>query len=905
MKSIGNCIKAACTRNGPRGRRFFSSLAVAALAVGGLTAIAGTGTAGAAVSARAAGSAHATAAASTVSGDEGTVSQDNKRTNWDPSEPALTPAAVSGGSFGQIFSTAVNGQVYAQPLVIGNTLVVATENDWMYGINATTGAVIWKTSLGTPYNITTCADLTPNIGVTSTPVYDPSTGTVYAMGLVHEISWQWHLFGLNVNTGAITFKKRVVGSPTNDSHLTFSALPQDNRPGLLLMNGWVYTTFASHCDHGSYNGFVAGVQPSTSNTTLWADESGVSNEKGGIWQSGGGVMSDGSGRIFVTSGNGISPPGGPGNKPPGQLAESVIRLQPQSNGSLSAQDFFSPSNAPSLDASDTDFGSGGPTALPFGTSTYPDLLMQAGKDGRIFVLNRDNLGGRKQGSGGSDADLAEVGAAPQFGHPGTFADTPALTSSNAGSAHDYIVYVGKNDYMREYKFGVSSSGKPTMSDLANSTFILQYTAGAPAVTSNGTDPSSALVWEVHASGGSSGTGAYLGAWDLLPQPRSGGGTKLAEIFAAPIGTSCKFANVATANGRVYVGTRDGHVLGFGIKGAAALTRSGTAQFSETPLGSAASRPVSVTATRTVTVTGASVTAENSPVPFALGPVTETLAGSTKPVTVKFPVTLHKGDALHAAVKFAPAAVGGAEGTVSFTTAGSAIPASVPLVGDGTHNGLFFKDTSLSFQLVENDGMVITNVPVGIVKPVVTDIVNGSTKPVRVTGIAKPAGPYTVHGLPKTGTVIRPGEALPIEIDYAPTQAVTSTSSLTVTDSSGTKATVALTGTGLRPVTRFTASPSIVHFGSVAVGHTATAMIHVTEVGNQPSLMQSSAPSGAPFGAPLRVTPGLPLNEGYDLVLPVTFRPVKAGAYSGMYKVTWTDQFGKHSLTVPITGTGVG
>ena len=153
--------------------------------------------------------------------------------------------------------------------------------------------------------------------MTSTGVYDPSTGTVYELGLVHETSWQWHLFGLSVSTGAITFKQRIVGHPTNDSQLTFSALPEGQRAGLLLMNGWVYAAFASHCDHDSYDGYVAGWNVgSPGTTTLWADDVGVANKKGGIWQSGSGVMSDGSGRIFAASGNGISPAKGPGNKPP-------------------------------------------------------------------------------------------------------------------------------------------------------------------------------------------------------------------------------------------------------------------------------------------------------------------------------------------------------------------------------------------------------------------------------------------------------------------------------------------------------------------------------------------------------------------------------------------------------------
>jgi hypothetical protein len=271
MTSLGNWAASARAATVAAARTSFSALVVTAVAAAGLTAVTAAGPAGAAATHRAA--AHHRAAPGTgPAGDEGTVSQNDLRNGWDQNEPTLTPAAVQGGQFGQIFKTSVNGQVYGQPLVVGNTLVVATENDWVYGLNATTGAVLWKTSLGTPYHITSCSDLTPNIGVTSTGVYDPSTGTVYEMGLVHEIN-------------------------------------HDRGP--------------------------------------------------------------------------------------------------------SPQDFFSPSNAPSLDSSDTDFGSGGPTGLPFGTSTYPDILMQAGKFGTIYLLNRVHLGGRNS----ADQDRAKIGpiAAPACG----------------------------------------------------------------------------------------------------------------------------------------------------------------------------------------------------------------------------------------------------------------------------------------------------------------------------------------------------------------------------------------------------------------------------------------------------------------------------------------------------------
>jgi outer membrane protein assembly factor BamB len=900
MKSPGNWVTSARARTASTALRSLWVLVVTAVSAAGLTAVNG--------------SAAATAASAlprtAPSGDETTISQNDLRTGWDPNEPTLTPAAVKGGSFGQTFSTAVNGSVFGQPLVVGSTVIAATENNWVYGLNAATGAVLWQTFLGTPYNITWCKDIVPNIGVTSTPVYDPSSGRVYVLALVHEASWQWHLFGIDVSTGAISYKQRIAGHPTNDKSLTLSPLNQGQRSSLLLMNGWVYASFASHCDFRSYTGYVAGFNvastASTARTTLWTDEADVSYVKGGIWQSGGGLMSDGSGRIFVTSGNGISPAPGPGNKPPGELAESVIRLGVNNTtGALSAQDFFSPGNAPKLDASDTDFGSGGPTGLPFGTATYPDEVTQEGKDGRIFVLDRDDLGGREQGPGNTDQFLAMGGPyAGQWGHPAFFADTPTLTTADAPTSNDYMVSIGRNDFMREFKFGISASGdKPTFTDVANSSFALAFSSGSPAITSNGTDATTGLIWEVHSNGGS-GSGGYLGAWQLLPVPRSGGGVKISEIWAAPIGTASKFSVPATNNGMVYVGTRDGHVFGFGLTGGAALARSESAQFADTPVGSAASKQVSVTATRTVTVTGASVSAAATPAPFALGRVTMTRHGSGTPVSVKFPVTLHTGDALRAVAKFEPSTIGGADGVVSFATAAKpSAPVSVPLVGDGTSAGLYMSDPDLSFVINENDGMLLLNVPVGVYVPLVDDLVNGGAKPVTVTSISGPAGPYRVSGLPRVGTVIKPGEALPIRLAFAPERAGVAGSSLTITASDGTSATVAMTGTGLRPVTRFTASPSVVHFGSVPVGHTAKVLIHVANKGNQPSVMGRSGLPGGAFAAPLRIPEGLPVNGDSDLVLPVVFHPAKAGAYHGTYKVTWTDRSGSHSLLVPITGTG--
>jgi PQQ-like domain/HYDIN/CFA65/VesB-like, Ig-like domain len=871
-----------------------AGLAVAVIALALLPAVTGALPPGGASSARA---------------DDVTTSLNNLRTGWDPNEPGLSPSVVGGGTFGQVFSTVVNGQVYAQPLVVGSTVIVATENDKVYGLNAATGVVKWSDSLGTPYNITVCGNLTPNIGITGSPVYDPTTGSVYLIAQVMRSSGpSYRLFGISAQSGNITKRRWIGGTPTNDSSIAFNGAQQLERPGLLLMNGWVYAAFGSNCDRNPYVGFVFGVNLSNGRATLWSDESGVTDNRAGIWQSGGGLMSDGAGRIFFASGNGVSPAPGPGIAPPGQLAESTVRLAVQSNGSLAARDFFSPANAPSLDAADTDFGSGGPVGLPFGTSTYPDLLVQAGKDGRIFVLNRDNLGGREQGAGGTDAAVSEAGPyAGQWGHPAVFANTPTLTASDTATANDYVYYLGRNSYLRVLKAGADSSGTPTLSDVANSSSTFGYTSGSPVVTSNGTRPASAIVWVVYASG-PTGSSAALDAFAAAPPSTctASAPCTLSPIWSAPIGTASKFTIPATSNGMVYVGTRDGHVLGFGVTTAAPLVGAEPLTFSHTAVGTSTTSDVTVTASANVTVSGVSVDATTTPNPFTVGQVTETVKGGNTPVPVTFPVALSRGDALHAPVTFTPAGPGGTTGGLSFATQTAAFPSViVPLSGDGTQTGLSPTTSTLSFHLVLNDGMTLSDVPVGTAVPLTADIINSGTTPQTVTSVIPPAAPFTAKDLPAPGTVINPGQSLTVQVTFAPQHAGPATGLFTVTGDRGTSATVDLSGTGLTPVSQFTASPRAVNFGAVPRGQTATATFGIANTGNLPATVTRPPPLAAPFRAPNQVAKGLPVNSGNDLVITVTFAPARTGTFTGIYQFTWADRFGAHALDVPLTGTGTG
>lgn len=823
------------------------------------------------------------AASGTVSPDsEVTASQNLLRDGWDQSEPDLSPATVSGGGFGQLFDTKVDGQVYAQPLVVDDatagtsSVLVATENDKVYSLDGETGAINWSLSLGDPWpsSVTNCGDLTPNIGVTSTPVYDQGTGTLYLTAVVNNPSneFQPHvaLYAINAQTGTVKWQSPIKGAPVNAPTRPFDPLTERQRASLLLLNGSVYMAFSAYCDFSPWVGDVAGVNTTTKAVTLWSDEAGLTDTDGGIWMGGGGLMSDGSGRIFISTGNGVSPAPGKGTPAPAELGDAVVRLAVQPSGTLAAQDFFSPANAPELDAHDLDFGSGGPVGLPFGTTAWPHLLVTEGKDGRIFVLSRGRLGGRKAGQGGSDEVVSMSGPyGGEYGHPAAFA---------GGSNADYVYYVGDKDNMRALKFN-TSNGKLT--DVANSASTFAYGSGSPVVTSNGADISTAIVWEVDRPNAKSGSGV-LEAFDAQPQGATGTtGTTMKQIWSAPIGTSTKFAVPATDNGRVYVGTNDGAVFGFGSPYTPPISAP-TNDFGSVAVGTPATVTVTATAAADVTVTGISVTSSGPGVPFAVTPPTT-------------PVTLAAGQTLSIPVTFTPPSPGGFTGSLTLTTqTPNFTKIIIPLTANGTQAGLYASETSLDFG----------SVPVGSTGTLQTDIVNGGTSAEQVTAVTDPTAPFGITGLSGI-TSIPAGGSVSVTVTFTPTAATASTGTLAVTGPDGT-ATVTLTGSGVAGHGALTPSASGAGFGTVHLGQSASKTVTLTNTGNLGVTISKFTAPAVPFGTPTPIMTGLTINPGYQVSLPVTFTPQSNGAVSGSYEITYGDgHTGTQTLTIPVSGTGVG
>ncbi len=912
------------------GRRLLLALAGIALTLGMLPVAAGAtpGTrvarAQAAVAARTDSAAYA---------DDVTASDDNLRTGWDQSETAMGPSVVPG--FSTLFDTKVAGSVYAQPLVVpvasgssSSTVVVATENDYVYGLNPGTGAINWSVHLGNAFvigkssdpKLAKCGDLTPNIGITGTPTFDSANNHVYFFANITTGSNtpNYYLVELDPSNGTVVHKTLISGHPSNDSALSFNAAYQMERPGVLLLNGWVYGAFASHCDHQPYVGYLAGVNVSTDTPTLWTDESKTTGDMAGIWQGGGGLMSDGT-SIFVTSGNGVSPAKDPGSKPPGTMAESVMRLQPNSSGSLSVKDFFSPADAPKLDAADSDFGSGGPIGFPVTMGNYPTVLAQAGKIGVIYLLNRANLGGREQGSKNSDNVLFYTkNYGGQYGHPAFFGDTSALTQSNAGTkpvANDFMFYVGKNDVMRVFRFGVASNNKPVISDVGSSSLTYGFSSGSPVVTSNGTDPASAVVWVIQAAD-ATGTGAELDAYSLGKLVSNGttpsACTSKAVCVLKPIWhsqtfTASKFSIPATSNGIIYAGDRNGNVWAWGqAPASAAPLAAATTTLPSTTVNATTSRTVSITARRPTVVTGvsASTGASNAITPasqFTIGQATLTPKGSTSAHPVTFPVSMTKGDKLSVPVTFRPAAPGTADGTISFRLANGRVRI-VPVTGTGARAGLYSDPAAVAFPLSTDWGLGA--VPLGVQVPELIDIINGGSTTVTVRSVSTPSAPFAAANLPTPGQTLVPGQALVVAMTYTPTQVGPAHGSLSITDSTGKTLTVPLSGVGTGDQSQVRATQSAIGYGSVPVGTTVTKTVHILNTGTVPATVSVPVPPLPPFHSRYRVFAGTPFNPGYDLAIPIMFSPTAKGTFTFHYVFRWRDRLGVHSLTVVLTGKGV-
>jgi Bacterial lectin/Abnormal spindle-like microcephaly-assoc'd, ASPM-SPD-2-Hydin/PQQ-like domain len=797
---------------------------------------------------------------------------DDLRTGWYPDQASLTPQLVSGGTFGQLWSAAVDGQVYAQPLLANGTLLVATENNKVYGLNPATGAVKWTLNLGTPWRAADigCGDLTPNIGVTATPVIDAATNTAYlthktyASGTTGPAAHWLDAIDLTTGTQKAGFPVRLSGTAQNAAGQTFNATNELQRPGLLLMDGVVYAAFGGHCDITPYQGWVFGVSTSGLTKARW-----VANQTGngaGIWQSGAGLASDGSGNILLSTGNGGAPNSAIlGSTPPPNLGESVARLKVQADGTLRATDFFAPFDAFSLDSWDADFAAGGVTGLPrptFGTATLPSLAVAVGKQGYVYLLNRNDLGGSRQGPSGSDRVVQRIGPyGGVWARPGVWPGDGGYvyipTASGGNSA------AGSSGNLRVYKYGLSGTGQPALSLQGTSSDAFGFSSSAPVITSDGTTSGSALVWLIWSPGGS-GVGAQLRAYDPIPVS---GVPRLR--WSAPIGQSAKFNTPGVGAGRVYVGTREGRVLGFGSPVTPPLTGSATA-FPTTTVGSTSQKTLTLTATDAITLSSL----RSSSSQFVLGTPSRAL-----------PATLAAGQTLDVPITFAPTQTGPIGGTLTATTS-TGRTADFALSGTGQAASAQLEVTP---PLVSFGGTAVGGHLAGT-----ATFKNVGSAPLTINAVHLPAAPFGASGVPAVGSTIAAGGSVTVNVTFDPTQAGTFSSAIGL-DTTGGNDEVGLSGSaGNAGVLAIRSETN--DYGTVTVGQRLTKSFTVSNTGGVAvTITKSKPPTGGAFTATTTLAEGTTIAPGQTLTESVTFAPNAAGALTGTWSINGDDSTGLHDV----------
>ncbi len=511
-------------------------------------------------------------------------------------ETTLTPANVNSSTFGKLYSYAVDGYVYAQPLYLGalsiagvshNTVFVATEHDSVYAFDADRNLQLWKASLidtthGAPAGATTVpstdiatSDIVPEIGITGTPVIDSTTGTLYVVAKSKESgNYVQRLHALDVYTGnekpgsPVVIQATVPGNGAGTSNGAVAFLPQWElqRTGLLLLNGTVFIAFGAHGDNGPYHGWVLSYSAS-SLQQIAAFNASPSGRGNGIWQSGEGLVADvvnGTPRLFLVTGNFFSTVGGGASNPappytgPQNYSNAVMRFD-VTNGGLVVSDEWTPFDSDHLSGADQDQTSGGALLLPDQSGANVHELIQVGKNGRIEVIDRDNLGGFNSSYNNIPQEIS--------GQVQGLWSTPAYWNGN-------VYFWGSGDYLKQFTL---SGGRLSTTPVAKGSAQSLFPGSSPVVSSNGTV--GGILWAIRSDGYTSNSPAILYAYDATNAANLLY-TSAQNATRDAAGKAVKMTVPMVVNGKVYLGAQ-GEVDVYGLLSAAPPTVPAPA-FAPTP-----------------------------------------------------------------------------------------------------------------------------------------------------------------------------------------------------------------------------------------------------------------------------------------------------------------------------------
>ncbi len=501
-----------------------------------------------------------------------TYHYDNTRQGANLSENLLTPANVGGGTFGRLFTYPVDGHVYAQPLIMTNVavlgkgtrnvLLVASQHDSLYAFDADNNGgpdngLLWKVNFGvsaaTPNNdwgnrYGPYHDIDPEVGITATPVIDPVTSTIYLDVFSHEGTVYLHrIHALDIATGTerpfspVPVAAQVPGKGVGSAGgvLNFDSRRSLNRSAFTLAGGILFATYTGYADTDPYHGWVIGFDAATlkpltnyvfctsPNSTInaWGPNAGEC----GIWMAGHGPCADANNNLFFEVGNG---PFNANAANGSEYGDSFVRLS--SSSGLSVADYFTPYNQASLAAADADLGSGGPIILPdsVGSAAHPHLLVGCGKEGKIYLLDRDQMG--------------HYNPANDNGAVQTLPGAVGGTWSSPAYFNGTIYYQGSGDVLKAFSI---ANGAINPNPVGRGPSGDGYPGSTPVISASGTQ--NAIVWTIQSDAYGGGGPAVLHAYnatnityELYNSSRN--------LSRDNPGGAVKYTVPVVANGKVYV-----------------------------------------------------------------------------------------------------------------------------------------------------------------------------------------------------------------------------------------------------------------------------------------------------------------------------------------------------------------
>ena len=505
--------------------------------------------------------------------DVTTFHYDIARDGLNAQEIILTQSNVNSAQFGKIGFDAVDGKVDAQPLYLANmtiggqphnVLYVATEHASVYAFDADTGAQLWKTSVignnETTSDDHNCSQITPEIGITSTPVIDRRqgpNGTLFTVAMSKDSTGAYHqrLHALDITTGAaitgspteITATYPGSGDNTQNGNVIFDPAQYAERAALLLLNGNIYMGWTSHCDIGLYTGWVMAYSESTLQQTQLLNVTPNGHE-GSIWMSGGGMAADSQSYIYLLDANGTFDATLDANGFPTKSDYGNAMLKLSTAGKLAVADYFEMYNTESESSEDLDLGSGGPLLLPDQTDANGvghHLIVGAGKDKNIYLADRDNLGKFNPATAPMDSNIYQQLTGAMAG----------LVYSTPAYFNGVLYYAADGDTLKAFPL---ASAQLPLTPSSQTGIKFPHPGPTPSISANGT--LNGIVWALESSLSSPGV---LHAYDPANLAHELYNSTQAINGRDRFGNGNKFITPMIVNGKVYVGTQNGVAI-FGL-----------------------------------------------------------------------------------------------------------------------------------------------------------------------------------------------------------------------------------------------------------------------------------------------------------------------------------------------------